>query len=70
MSKKVQVRIIERTCQHCGGTGEVERDTQGMSCPRVYKKKICARCLGKGYYIDKQYYYTDGNICFDSDGLK
>jgi DnaJ-class molecular chaperone len=69
MDKKIFINETKRTCQHCGGTGEVERDNS-VSCPKIYKKTQCVRCKGKGYYIDKHYIVSDGKIAFDCDTLK
>jgi DnaJ-class molecular chaperone len=69
MDKNIYVNEIKKMCQHCGGTGEVERDTD-VSCPKIYKKTKCERCEGKGYYIDKHYIFSNGKIAFDGDTLK
>jgi len=69
MSKEIIVNETKITCQHCSGTGEVERDSS-ISCPKIYKRTACKRCGGKGYYIDKTYYHVSGNICFGGDTLK
>jgi DnaJ-class molecular chaperone len=69
MDKKIFINETKRTCQHCGGTGEVERD-DSVSCPKIYKKTQCERCKGLGYYLDKHYIISCNGIAFDCDTLK